>query len=91
MMDQNKWDILEKVFSDETAFDGEGWYSRNDEFDIDLHRWLDCDYGPKPSGRMMEEFREHGYKVYPLDKDSFGWLIGCVRHDKTNRKIAFFG
>jgi len=30
----------------------------------------------------------HGYVMYPGEKDSFGWLTGCI---KTQRGIVVFG
>lgn len=30
---------------------------------------------------------DHGYRAYPTDKDSFGWLVGCV--EKDGYKVSF--
>jgi hypothetical protein len=32
--------------------------------------------------------REKGYRVFPGEKDSFGWLTGCI---KTNKGIIVYG
>lgn len=38
----------------------------------------------------IDILREHGYRVYPGEKDSFGWLIGCVQK-KGDKRILTFG
>lgn len=32
---------------------------------------------------------ELGYTVYPVEKDSFGWLVGGVRNNKTGKVLTF--
>ena len=38
--------------------------------------------------RNIETLRQHGYRVYAGEKDSFGWLTGCVEKDG---RILVFG
>lgn len=33
--------------------------------------------------------RRSGYKVFALEKDSFGWLIGGIRKDGSDRILAY--
>ncbi len=91
MMDQKKWKQLFNAFNEEDNFDEEG-YANDSEFeDMDLMDWLDCD-SRGPSMQMMHEFSLHGYDVFPVEKDSFGWLIGGVRHMLIpNSRIITFG
>lgn len=32
--------------------------------------------------------RDNGYRVYPVDRDSFGWLVGGI---KTKKGLVTFG
>lgn len=87
MMDQSKWTKLKEVFENEELF----WESNCiDECDagINLFDWLDCS-SSAPSGKMRIEFLDHGYIVKPVERDSFGWLIGCVQELKTGKEIIF--
>ena len=47
----------------------------------------------KPDGscnwKNINELEKHGYKVYAGDKDSFGWLIGCIQKNGTNRVLTY--
>lgn len=38
----------------------------------------------------IDKVRKAGYKIYPGEKDSFGWLSGCVENLNT-RKILVYG
>ena len=87
MMDQNRWNKLEEVFDNEELFwqdDGIG----EEETELNLMDWLECD-STRPSGKMIREFNDHGYRVFAAERDSFGWLIGCVMQGKTGKKIYF--
>lgn len=33
--------------------------------------------------------REHGYRVFPGDKDSFGWLVGCIGKPDDKRIVCY--
>ena len=37
---------------------------------------------------MVEILREHGYSVFPIERDRFGWLVGGIR---TKKGIITFG
>lgn len=47
---------------------------------------LICDC--KPNFDNIEILKKHGFFVYPGEKDSFGWLTGCIR---TKKGIIVFG
>lgn len=44
--------------------------------------------GNKVPNNLIEKMAEYGYEVYPGDRDSFGWLTGCL---KTRRGVIVFG
>ena len=33
--------------------------------------------------------RSKGYRVYPGEKDSFGWLTGCIQKNGDNRIVVY--
>ena len=88
MMDQEKWTKLKQTFDTEELFWENGTWCDANELDFDIMEWLECD-STCPSGRMIQEFREHGYSVYPTDRDSFGWLVGAVADRRTKKEIIF--
>lgn len=89
MMDQEKWTLLRETFDNEANFGEEGWYSANEGYPpFDLMEWLECST-VRPSLKMVEIFQDHGYDVYPAERDSFGWLIGVVKDRTTKRRISF--
>ena len=90
MMTEEKWKQLEQVFRKEDNFNDEGWFDNDGEkrLPFDLMACLDCN-STRPSWDMMDEFRRHGYRVDPVERDSFGWLIGAVQDNRTGRRIAF--
>lgn len=44
----------------------------------------DCDW------KNIEILRQNGYSVFAGEKDSFGWLTGCVRK-KDSDKVLVYG
>ena len=41
---------------------------------------------------QMTKLRNAGYRVYPGEKDGFGWLSGCIeKQGNKQRKILVFG
>ena len=44
--------------------------------------------GGKPNFDNINVIRENGFDVFPGEKDSFGWLTGCIR---TAKGIIVFG
>ena len=44
--------------------------------------------GGKPDFDNINVIRENGFDVFPGEKDSFGWLTGCI---KTDKGIVVFG
>ena len=103
MMTEENWKKLRETFDDESKFEKfteeygdetwtEEWYTTGIPGDLgiaaDLYDWLECS-SVRPSSKMIQEFREHGYSVRRGDGDSFGWLTGVVTDLKTGRKICF--
>lgn len=33
--------------------------------------------------------RNSGYRVFPGDRDSFGWLVGCIRKHGDKRTVCY--
>ena len=90
MMDQTQWDKLFNAFDEEEPFWESKYASENDFDELNLFEWFECDsYGP--SARMCKELSLHGYDVFPVEKDSFGWLIGGIRQmlDPSGKVITF--
>ena len=44
--------------------------------------------GGKPDFDNINIIRKNGFDVFPGEKDSFGWLTGCI---KTTKGIIVFG
>ena len=89
MMNDERWQQLEEVFSDAENFDDAGYYTANDGYPpFDLMGWLESN-SRAPKLRMVFEFRKHGYLVYAGEKDTFGWLTGIVEHAEYGRKMVF--
>ena len=90
MMDQEKWTKLFEAFNEEEPF-WEDKYADEELFsNLNLYEWLECS-GARPSRKMMDEFAFHGYEVFPVERDSFGWLIGGIRRvlDPSGKVITF--
>lgn len=89
MMNDERWNKLRETFDNEKLFAEQNWIDGDDEsLELNLQDWLECD-SRSPSGRMMQEFSRHGYRVYAGERDSFGWLIGVVQDKKTGKEICF--
>lgn len=90
MMDQRNWEDLFEAFNEEEPF-WEDKYASEEAFDrLNLYKWLECN-GTRPSQKMMDECAFHGYDVFPIERDSFGWLIGGIRRvlDPSGKVITF--
>ena len=90
MMSEENWKKLFKAFQEEEPW-WEGEYAAEHEFNgLNLYNWLECD-GGRPSYKMIQEFAAHGYDVFCLERDSFGWLGGGVRRklDPSGQVITF--
>lgn len=37
----------------------------------------------------IHELRNNGYRVYPGERDSFGWLTGCVQKHNDERILCY--
>lgn len=44
--------------------------------------------GGRVNYKNKKELENNGYKVFPGEKDSFGWLTGCIA---TKKGIVVFG
>lgn len=42
-----------------------------------------------PDYKSIQDMKKYGYEVYAGERDSFGWLIGCIQ--KGNGPIFVFG
>lgn len=95
MMDQEKWKKLEMAFDLNEPWWGGNIYADESEFmnlgnesiDLNLMDWLDCN-SKGPSYEMINEFEKNGYKVYPIERDSFGYLIGGVKKINDPRGVV---
>ena len=43
-----------------------------------------------PNYSNIHEIRNHGFKVYPTESDSFGWLMAACENTSTH-SIIYFG
>lgn len=87
MMDQNKWELLDKTFkNDELWKDG----SMIDEYDADLplFDWFECN-ACRPATEIVHQLENRGYWVGPGERDSFGWLTGRIIDKRSGREIIF--
>lgn len=90
MMNQENWEALFKAFDEEEPW-WEGNYADENEFEgLNLMDWLECD-SRGPDWNMVIEFVRRGYDVFPVENDSFGWLVGGVRRklDPSGKVITF--
>ena len=90
MMDQKNWEDLFEAFNEEepfwTGYAGEEAFAK-----LNLYEWLECN-GARPSQKMIEECAYHGYDVFPVERDSFGWMIGGIRRKlDPSGKVIMFG
>jgi hypothetical protein len=91
MMSEKDWTTLFNAFEEEEPFWEGGDYAEEHDFpDLNLYNWLECD-GGRPSYKTIQEFAAHGYDVFCLERDSFGWLGGGVRRklDPSGKVITF--
>ncbi len=91
MMDRKDWETLFEAFQEEEPFWKDKCADESEFNGLHLHKWLECN-GACPSGKMKNEFAFHGYDVFCVERDSFGWLIGGVRrHLDPSGKVICFG
>ena len=43
----------------------------------------------RPNWSNIRTLEQHGYEVYPTERDSFGWLCACLEVDDTT--FVYFG
>lgn len=85
MMDQNQWKKLHEAFTNEDIWKDGDVFIDDYVFDLTLFDWLECDsFGP--SREMERQLDYHGYNVFKLEGDSFGWLIGGIRRKGINEQ-----
>lgn len=39
----------------------------------------------------IRTLRDNGFRVFPGDKDSFGWLIGCIQKKGVDKLMLTYG
>ena len=59
-----------------------------DEIQFIADRMLITDEGRPDFDEMDRLFKEHGYFVFPGERDSFGWVTACIQ---TKKGIIVFG
>ena len=59
-----------------------------DEIRFIADRFLITDKGEPEFDEMDRLFKEHGYLVYPGERDRFGWVTACIQ---TKKGIIVFG
>lgn len=42
-----------------------------------------------PKWDNIKKLRNYGYRVFPGEKDGFGWLTGCVQKNGDSRILVF--
>ena len=93
-----KWNLMESTVKP-TAIDGSlkifnaGYQGDLPEItseveDLCLDLFIDDDGTPNYSN--IHEIRNRGFKVYPTESDSFGWLMAACENTSTH-SIIYFG
>lgn len=81
---------LDEVFAGftEDEKDSSGYiHDSNRSYDAEQYIWAILRECHNSTSLMCTEMRKHGYNSYPTEKDSFGWLVGCV--EKNGYKVLF--
>lgn len=87
---KEQYDRTDNTYVDE--YDGETKFTEDELY----HRivGLCCEHLIADGGQCnwdnIEILRNNGYRVWAGEKDSFGWLIGCVRKLGDNR-VVYYG
>ena len=89
--------LMDTVFSDtslhERGDDGILYIKTDDDRVQQLLNYLD-DLIIVPNGSVnyqnIQRVNQYGYRIYPGERDSFGWITGCVRKGH-NGPILLFG
>lgn len=70
--------------------EGSTFFTGNEAEKVSL---LACKYLIDNNGQCnfgnIKQLRNLGYKVYAGEKDSFGWLIGCIKKNNDNRILTY--
>ena len=92
-------ELLEQLYNqtiDESAYyyeDEMSWYFKDENVLAQEVTWL-CDELLINRGQCNWEniaiLRDAGYRVYAGERDSFGWLTGCVQK-KDDKRIIVYG
>ena len=85
---------LEKLYGDQSnIYQEDGWtgFNENEMYNevVDLcNEYLitNCGLCNWDNIRIL---RSNGYRVFAGEKDSFGWLTGCVQKDDDERVIVY--
>lgn len=85
---------LNKLYTDrDNIYQKDGWtgFNRNDMYDtvVDLCNEYLITNGGRCNWNNIRILRSNGYKVFAGEKDSFGWLTGCVQKNNDERVIVY--
>ena len=88
---------LNKLYDDQNNFytdlrDGKPYFNKSELLD-EVTELCNQNLITESGGCNLDNFdilRKNGYLVYAGEKDSFGWLIGCVQK-KGDRRIVYYG
>ena len=87
-------EALEKLYNDQNNFYRKnGWTGFNESYLYNEVVGLCNEYLISNDGQCnldnINILRSNGYKVYAGEKDSFGWLTGCVKKNNDERVIVY--
>lgn len=93
-----KWNLMESTVKPNISDDGLKIFNAGYQGDIaeitseveDLCLDLFIDDDGTPNYDNIHEIRNHGFKVYPTESDSFGWLMAACEKTSTH-SIIYFG
>lgn len=90
MMNDERREKLFNAFQEEEPFWVDNYADENQFEGLNLMEWLECN-GARPSREMVLKMSELGYEVFPVEVDSYGWLIGGIRRllDPSGKVITF--
>lgn len=85
---------LEKLYSDQdNIYQEDGWTGFNENKIYDdvvslCDKYLITNVG-QCNWDNIRVLRNNGYRVFAGEKDSFGWLTGCVQKNNDKRVVVY--
>ena len=68
-------------------------YFKDDDYNAHMASCLCDEYliteNGTPKLDNINKLRHYGYRVFPGEKDGFGWLTGCVQKNNDTRILVF--